>query len=115
MGLQKGGTLFDNVSLRFVSAVEDDSVWPIPNGDFEILENVVSAANSYTQHSISNTAAHWTFDNDGMTSLENQLQNPSMFDDVGDDSRNGGLEDNSLLGSEDFFDPFQDETGESDE
>ncbi len=68
MGLQKGGTLFDNVSLRFVSAVEDDSVWPIPNGDFEILENVVSAANSYTQHSISNTAAHWTFDNDGMTS-----------------------------------------------
>ena len=68
MGLQAGGTLFDNVSLRFVSATEDDSVWPIPNGDFELLENVVSGQGYYTQHSITNTAAHWTFDNDDLTS-----------------------------------------------
>ena len=67
MGEKGGGTLFDNVSLRFVSAVEDDSVWQIPNGDFEQLENVVSAQYSYSQYSISNTAACWTFDNDGMT------------------------------------------------
>ncbi len=68
MGVQAGGTLFDNVSLRFVSAVEDASVWPIPNGDFERLENAVSAQNTYSYYSISNTAACWTFDNDGMTS-----------------------------------------------
>ncbi len=69
MGLQDGGTLFDNMSLRFVSAVEDDSVWPIPNGDFERLENVVSARDAFTQHTISNTAVFWTFDNDGMTNM----------------------------------------------
>ena len=68
MGEQAGGTLFDNVSLRFVSAMEDDSVWPIPNGDFERLETAVSAQNTYSYYSISNTAACWTFDNDGMTS-----------------------------------------------
>ena len=68
MGLQAGGTLFDNVSLRFISAVEDDSVWQIPNGDFEQLANVVSAQGYFTQNSITNTAAYWTFDNDGLTS-----------------------------------------------
>ena len=68
MGLQAGGTLFDNVSLRFVSAVEDDSVWQIPNGDFEQLENVVSGQGYFTQNSITNTALHWTFDNDDLTS-----------------------------------------------
>ncbi len=52
----------------------------------------------------------------GLTSLENDLQNPGSFDEVGDDSRIAGFgSDDEILGNEDFFDPFQDEPGESDE
>ena len=66
-----GGTLIDNVSIAPTDEPVDESVWPIPNGDFELVEDMQTQLQAngsertggmtYIPYGTGNTASNWTF------------------------------------------------------
>ena len=66
-----GGTLIDNVSIAPTDEPVDESVWPIPNGDFELVADMQTKLDgngneqkggyTFISYGTGNTASNWTF------------------------------------------------------
>lgn len=72
-----GGTLIDNVSVAPSDSSPDPSEWPIPNGDFELVQDMQTMLDAngerkgsitYILYGTGNTASNWTFDCPATTS-----------------------------------------------
>ena len=73
-----GGTLIDNVSIAPSDSSPDPSEWPIPNGDFELVQDMQTMLYSgggertgsitYILYGTGNTAMNWTFNCPATTS-----------------------------------------------
>ena len=72
-----GGTLIDNVSIAPSDSSPDPSEWPIPNGDFELVQDMQTMLDAngerkgsitYILYGTGNTASNWTFNCPATTS-----------------------------------------------